>query len=349
MPKSYEMLYVNRRISNPANIHHEHFALLISRQVHNTGFFSVTGTGLTEEEIQRQYDIGQAFFALPHADKAQPQYKCDFASGNYFGYRELHERTVRGTEVRDNVESYNHAKFTESNVAEPRHPFFEAYTPEIEAFSRRALSVADRILRLFAIILELPEGFFADAHRYDDPSDDHLRYMCYHPRSAEDDAKVDNTWARAHTDFGSLTLLWSQDVAGLQIRTKAGEWRYVPPVDGGIVCNVGDTLNFWSASYLRSTTHRVTRPPPDQVGVDKKRLGLFYFVRPGNDVDIKPAPSPLLKRLGLVGEGAEDAAPIKGLEYVRTRVKDYHDSTDYSDRKGQTFKVGNLEIVDEAA
>ncbi|KAI7777587.1 flavonol synthase [Diaporthe eres] len=314
--------------------------------VHNTGFFSVTGTGLTEEEIQRQYDIGQAFFALPHAEKAQPKYKCDFASGNYFGYRELHERTVRGTEVRDNVESYNHAKFTPSNAAEPRHPFFDAYTPEVEAFSRKALGVADRVLRLFALILELPEGFFADAHRYDDPSDDHLRYMCYHPRPEADDARVDNTWARAHTDFGSLTLLWSQDVAGLQIRTASGEWRYVPPVDGGIICNVGDTLDFWSASYLRSTTHRVTRPPPDQVG--GKRLGLFYFVRPGNDVDIKPAPSPLLKRLGLVGENSEDAAPVKGLEYVRTRVKDYHNSTDYGDRKGQTFKVGNLEIVDEA-
>lgn len=197
--------------------------------------------------------------------------------------------------------------------------------------------------------------------------------MLYHPRRAEDDAKVDNQWvllisqrfriaascrgfvnpleyrwARAHTDFGSLTLLWSQNVAGLQIRgAGTGAWRYVPPVDGGIVCNVGDTLEFWSASYLRSTTHRVVRPPADQLGGN--RLGLFYFVRPGNDVDIKPAPSPLLKRLGLVSsETQEDAPPVKGLEYVRTRVKDYHNSTDYGDRRGKTFKVGNLEIVDEA-
>lgn len=211
---------------------------------------------------------------------------------------------------------------------------------------QRALDVAEKILILFAIILELPEDFFAKGHRYEEPSDDHLRYMLYHPRPAADDARVDNQWARAHTDFGSLTLLWSQNVAGLQIRTASGEWRYVPPVDGGIVCNVGDTLDFWSASYLKSTTHRVVRPPPDQLGGN--RLGLFYFVRPGNDVDIKPAPSPLLKRLGLVGENQEAAAPVKGLEYVRTRVKDYHNSTDYGDRRGKTFKVGNLEIVDEA-
>lgn len=215
---------------------------------------------------------------------------------------------------------------------------------------QKALGVAQKIFQLFALILELPEDYFASKHRYDDPSDDHLRYMLYHPRPAAEDAKVDNMWARAHTDFGSLTLLWSQNVAGLQIKTSTasggGEWRYVPPVDGGIVCNVGDTLDFWSASYLKSTTHRVMRPPEDQLGGN--RLGLFYFVRPGNDVDIKPAPSPLLKRLGLVDEKQEDAAPVKGLDYVRARVKNYHDSTDYGDRRGKTFKVGNLEIVDEA-
>jgi isopenicillin N synthase-like dioxygenase len=208
------------------------------------------------------------------------------------------------------------------------------------------LDVASKILELFAIILELPEDFFSSKHRYDDPSDDHLRYMSYRPRSQEEDAKVQNTWSRAHTDFGSLTLLWSQNVAGLQIKTTTGEWKYVPPVDNGIICNVGDTLNFWSASYLKSTTHRVVRPPPDQL--NGNRFGLFYFVRPGDDVDIKPAPSPLLKRLGLIGENQEDAEPVKGLQYVRERVKNYHNHTDYSDRKGQTFKVGNLQIVDEA-
>ncbi len=44
--------------------------------------------------------------------------------------------------------------------------------------------------------------------------------------------------------------------------------------------------------------HRVVRPPPDQV--DGDRLGLFYFVRPGDEVDIASAPSPLLRRLGLL-------------------------------------------------
>jgi isopenicillin N synthase-like dioxygenase len=173
--------------------------------------------------------------------------------------------------------------------------------------------------------------------------------MLYHPRPEEQDALVQNTWSRAHTDFGSLTLLWSQNVAGLQIKTFDGTWKYIPPVDGGIICNVGDALQFWSKGYLKSTIHRVVRPPPDQV--DGDRLGLFYFVRPGNNVDIAPAPSPLLRRLGLItdAELQNDRPKVTGLRYVRERVKNYHDHTDYADRKGQKFRVGDLEIEDEAA
>lgn len=171
--------------------------------------------------------------------------------------------------------------------------------------------------------------------------------MTYHPRPLAEDVLVDSTWSRSHTDFGSLTLLWSQDIAGLQIKTSSGQWHYVPPVDDGIICNVGDTLDFWSAGYLKSTTHRVVRPPEDQAHLF--RQGLFYFVRPGDDTDIKPAPSPLLRRLGLVKERSEEETPVTGLQYVRERVKNYHNHSDYADMKGKTFKVGDLEIEDEAA
>ncbi|KAF2846489.1 flavonol synthase [Plenodomus tracheiphilus IPT5] len=300
----------------------------------------------TQEEIDRQYDIGQAYFNLPLEEKGDAKYRCDFAQGNYFGYRAANEKKIMGTEILDNVESVNIPKFIPSNQNEPFHPYLHQFQPEIEDFSRRSLALASKIFTLFSIILELPEDYFSKQHLYNDQSEDHLRYMIYHPRSVEADAKVSNTWSRAHTDFGSLTLLWSQNVAGLQLKTPAGEWKYVPPVDGGIICNVGDTLDFWSAGYLKSTIHRVQRPPEDQVSQD--RLGLFYFVRPGNDVDIKPAPSPLLKRLGLITEDSQNEKPVRGLEYVRERVKNYHNHSDYADMRGKKFKVGNLEIEDEA-
>ncbi|RVX73389.1 hypothetical protein B0A52_03031 [Exophiala mesophila] len=319
----------------------------LRKAVHETGFFSVVGTGLTEEEVQRQYNIGQAFFDLPAEEKGRAEYRCDFTVGNYFGYRAPFEKKVMSTEVKDIVESFNVAKFIPQYTKEARHPFFEPYHAEMEDFSRKSLAIASKIFTLFSIILELPEDYFSSRHEYESESEDHLRYMTYYPRSLADDSQVENTWSRAHTDFGSLTLLWSQDVAGLQIKTQTGEWKYVPPVDNGIICNVGDTLDFWSAGYFKSTTHRVVRPPPDQVNVN--RQGLFYFVRPGNEVDIKPAASPLLKRLGLVREDQELAKPVTGLQYVRERVKDYHNHTDYADRRGKKFKIGGLEIEDEAS
>jgi gibberellin 2-oxidase len=57
----------------------------------------------------------------------------------------------------------------------------------------------------------------------------------------------------------------------------------------------------------------------------------------------------LLRTLGLVSKDAGEKEPFRGLKYVRERVKSYHDHEDYADMKGKTFRVGNLEIEDEAA
>lgn len=55
--------------------------------VHNTGFFSIINIGFSPDEVQRQYDIAQQYFALDPEDKGRPEYRCDFTQGNYFGYR----------------------------------------------------------------------------------------------------------------------------------------------------------------------------------------------------------------------------------------------------------------------
>ncbi len=60
-------------------------------------------------------------------------------------------------------------------------------------------------------------------------------------------------------------------------------------------------------------------------------------------------PEPLVILKGLVPEDQANAAPVRGLEHMRERVKNYHDHKDCADVKGKTSKVGNLEIEDEAA
>ena len=116
---------------------------------------------------------------------------------------------------------------------------------EIASFHRDLFdSVIRKLFVLMAIILELPEDYLVNAHAYDKRSDDHLRYMIYNTRTQEEWDKAQSVTTGGHTDFGSLTLLFSQNIAGLQIRTPEEEWKWVKPVEGGITCNAADTLSF---------------------------------------------------------------------------------------------------------
>lgn len=147
--------------------------------------------------------------------------------------------------------------------------------------------------------------------------------MKYHARDAATNAKLDNVWVKGHTDFGSLTLLFRQPVAALQVRdpAKEGAWKWVRPYDGSITVNVADALQFLTNGFLKSSIHRVVAPPPDQTGID--RLGVLYFVRPEDDLELRPVEgSPVLEKLGYKpGEEAEYVTGITAGEWVKARVK----------------------------
>jgi hypothetical protein len=69
--------------------------------VTRVGFWVVTGHGLSEERVLRQFSIGNAFFKEPLEEKRS--FACNFAEGEYFGYRE-NERWIGDTGVKDNIE-----------------------------------------------------------------------------------------------------------------------------------------------------------------------------------------------------------------------------------------------------
>lgn len=234
---------------------------------------------------------------------------------------------------------------------------------EIASFHRDLYdSVIRKLFVLMAIILELPEDYLVNAHAYDKRSDDHLRYMIYNTRTQEEWDKAQAVTTGGHTDFGSLTLLFSQHIAGLQIRTPEEEWKWVKPVEGGITCNAADTLSFLtngnfsqyprfyrnmlilSSGFIKSTIHRVVTPPKDQI--QTPRLGLLYFARPGDDTIMKTVPSPLLERLGLLTEAEKnDTEPAPtGTEYVRARVRDVHHRKVIDRRENTSFEFKGLKV-----
>lgn len=94
----------------------------------------------------------------------------------------------------------------------------------------------------------------------------------------------DESWGVGeHTDYGLLTLLAQDEHGGLQVKTPQG-WIEAPPIEGALVCNIGDMLDRLTGGYYRSTPHRVRNVS------GKSRLSFPFFFDPGWDAEIVPLP-----------------------------------------------------------
>ncbi|KAJ7162711.1 hypothetical protein C8R43DRAFT_991238 [Mycena crocata] len=319
----------------------ESLARDLSDAVRNMGFWVVTNPGIPQEEMDKQFALANTFFSLPEEEK----HEVTFVAGkSCFGYRP--PGMVRNTTHKENIEMVNLHKFT-PGASIPRHSFIAQHEEQITAFQKLAYdSVITKLFILFAIILELPENHFVDMHKFDKESDDHIRFIKYRPRTVEEDKAVNDQWMAGHTDFGSLTLLFPQPIAALQVRTPDNEWKWVPFVDGGIVCNAADLMSILTKGYVKSAVHRVIRPPPDQAHLE--RLGVFFFVRPTNDVIIKPSSSPVLQREGLWTQ-EDDDFPVKDAatcgEFVVARMQNFNLSRTAQTNDNEVVRVKNWEVL----
>ncbi|KAI2628624.1 putative 1-aminocyclopropane-1-carboxylate oxidase [Hypoxylon sp. NC1633] len=298
------------------------------------GFFYVVGHGFSGEEVRRQYALCEAFFDLPLEEKLK--YSCDTAKGDFRGYK---PQSTGKLAARDNDERYNIPKFTPEH--ERPHPqLIRDHWDEIRAFSLKIHNdVLLPLLRLFAAVLEIDEEYLVERHRYAAEGLEYLRYMKYHPRPAEADAQVANIWAKGHTDYNTLTFLFHQPVAGLQVQTPEGRWQHVRSPRDAIIVNIADALEFMSGGYLKSTVHRVVRPPADQAGAP--RLSLIYFARPEANILLKPVLSPLLRRLGLQGETEQFSHDVTAEEWARARItKDHRFRTGVVDQPEKEIIAG---------
>ncbi|KAF9890200.1 hypothetical protein FE257_006112 [Aspergillus nanangensis] len=294
---------------------------------HEVGFFYVTNFGLTQEQINRQYAIGQEFYSLPVEERLK--HRAALEEGNYNGYRPQGAVELAPGKG-DNVEMYNLFKFIpQTQRSQPE--VIRRHWAEIEHVHRHIHEqVAHKLLRLLARVLELPdEDALVRGHRYDANCDSALRYMMSRARTPEENALCNNIYTRGHTDFGTLTFVFQQPVAALQVKPSAeADWQWLRIPEGHLAVNIADMVEFMSNGYLKSGVHRVVSPPEDQRDAD--RLGLLYFVRPSDELNLSVLDSPLLRRLGYYQDGGKDMreADIPATEWVRARVKKNWSMTD---------------------
>ncbi|KAK0474634.1 Clavaminate synthase-like protein, partial [Armillaria novae-zelandiae] len=233
------------------------------------GFFYIVGHGLSLSKNQQIFDIADIPFSAV-SDEEKQQYEAKIIqTGSYQGYK-LQQYWHIDNGVKDQIEHYNSLRL---------------YLEEIEAFMRHNhYNVLHPILWL-----GLPENTLVDIHRYSSVGETFCKASAcqlFYPYSAEDNKKTNNVWLKGHTDFGSITILYSQPVLALQILMPSGDWKWVKHVENALVINARDALEFLSGEVFRSTIHRVVQPPKDQEG--HPHLGVFYFAMPNDNVKLLP-------------------------------------------------------------
>lgn len=281
------------------------------------GFFYITNIGLSQEEIDLQFAIAKALFELPEEERLR--HRAPLEEGSYNGYRHLGALSL-SPGMQDTLEFYSIFKFIPQS--ERSHPdLIKQYSTEIERFSRfMHENVSFKILRILATMLELPEDQFVDGNRYEDECDSSIRYMLYHARSQEENKTFDDIYFRGHTDKGTMTFLFQQPIAALQVQqAKDAMWEYLRIPAGSVAVNIADTLQFLTNGYLKSGFHRVIAPPKDQMHLD--RLGLLYFVRPTDKLRWKTLNSAFLQKEGYGKTTTENDQDVSGLDWWRAGVK----------------------------
>ncbi|TDQ52435.1 isopenicillin N synthase family dioxygenase [Actinorugispora endophytica] len=131
---------------------------------------------------------------------------------------------------------------------------------QVMAWFEAARNLARRLTRVFAVTLDLPEGFF---HTYTGHSLDVLR-MESAPASGP------------RTDAGILTIRWAAPVPGVQILDGGGRWCDVAAEPGALLVNVGDLLARWTNDRWVSAAHRVV-PPTDGLGAPVRHRSAAFF------------------------------------------------------------------------
>jgi isopenicillin N synthase-like dioxygenase len=280
------------------------------------GFFYITNIGLSQAQIDGQFAIAKAFFALSPPEKLE--FRAALEDGSYNGYRPLGAVEVLPG-LHDNLEFYSTFKFVPQTRRTQPQVILD-HAAEIEEFQRHMHEkVTSKLLGLMEHILELPEATLVKGHLYEANCDSSLRYMMYRARSEAENQEYKDLYLRGHSDNGTLTYVFQQPVAALQVRrARTSEWEYIRIPEGKVVVNVADILEFLSNGYIRSGIHRVVAPPGDQACMD--RLGLLYFVRPSDDLPLKTLDSPFLRRMGYGKKGTAGDLDISASEWVRSRV-----------------------------
>ncbi|KAI8625005.1 2OG-Fe(II) oxygenase family oxidoreductase [Xylariaceae sp. FL1651] len=230
--------------------------------------------------MEKAFYVAKQFFSLDKQEKV----KFDIDKiGPYKlnGYKPIGRNAGVSKETRDGFEAY---LLPRNGLCTPPHDATALDMPS--PMLQHAESLKELLNSLHTIGLEIlgclrrPDNdeHLVNRHRPSETSTSAFAFLKYPLLSAE----CGELGQYAHTDVGSLTILFFSE-RGLQVLNPTGtEWQYLDPKEGCALLNVGDCLRFLSNGLYRSSLHRVVPFPGVAI---QDRYSCAYFMRPELDVE----------------------------------------------------------------
>jgi isopenicillin N synthase-like dioxygenase len=230
-------------------------------------------------------DAGDRFFALPLSHKLATR-PADLAVNRGYAASQTEALAYSIGEVAppDLFEAFNIGEDdiddSEPFYAAERHRLFApniwpvgvpGFRPALTTYFAAVRRVALTLTDVFARALHLPDDWFVP---FVDRSTTTLRTINYEQRAGDESPQPGQQRMGAHTDYGIVTVLWSDGAPGLEVFVD-DRWQAVAPEPGALLVNLGDLTAEWTNDRWLSTLHRVV--PPTGPGPARRRSTAFFL------------------------------------------------------------------------
>jgi isopenicillin N synthase-like dioxygenase len=271
-------------------------------------FFYIKGHGIPQELIDGTFEASRRFFAQP-LETRMLNHKDRF----HRGYLPLGTTRYPGkaADLKDSFDIGVDLPLDHPDVVAglPLHgpnqwPALEGFRRPVEGYFQAVRECGLRLLRLFALSLEVEDDFFT--RHYADPTI--LMRMLHYPPQ-EQATEEGAIGAFPHSDYGVMTLLAQDPSGGLELQKLDGSWIGAPYIPGTFVVNIGDLMGRWTNDVYRSNQHRVV----NRLGTE--RYSIPFFFNPNHHALVECIPS---------CAGPDRPAlypPVEAGEYVANKIR----------------------------
>ncbi len=270
----------------------------IHKAAHEVGFIYLKNFGISDDLLEAAFKVAHSLFTSD--EKLKVPFNVDFNHG----YGKMQGEALdpsKPADLKETFTSRNLANLPSGPELWP-NPQFEAF---MRVFYKRVRQISSDVMSAFALALDLAPDFFEDKHTGLTQT---MRLLHYPPVEAVSEGQLG---AGAHSDYGTLTVLFQDSAGGLEVQNLEGDWIPAPPIPGTVVINTGDLIARWSNDFFKSTPHRVVPSPAAQ---KNGRQSIAFFSDPDPEVIIETFPS------CVSAENPAKYGPITAGEHVQQRI-----------------------------